>query len=319
MKKFALITVFIVVGIIVLVSLGRVKNEPGDYTFSLVYEGRTRAYLVHVPPSYDSASKMGVVFNLHGGGTTGLQQRYLSRFNGVADTLGFIVVYPEGVEKQWNDGRSGIDSVAHRENIDDVGFILAVLTEIRKTFSIDSAKVFAAGISNGAQMTNRLACERADIFAGIATVAGSFSEDLAKICRPSQPISVLLMNGTSDPLLPYQGGSGGGELAGYRGEGLSVADTIAFWAENNGCSVTPRVEKLPNTAPSDGTTVEHITYGCLEGVGLELYKIIGGGHTWPGNNPAKEYIESIEKVFGKTTLDINGSEIIGAFFVAHHR
>ena len=238
----------------------------------------------------------------------------LSNFNREADRVGYLVVYPEGIDHHWNDGRGVNDYRAHRENIDDVGFLTQLVTHLTGRYSVDRTRVYATGASNGGLMSNRLGCERAEVFAAIAPVIGSMAAPIAAHCRPSRPLPVLMINGTDDQLVPWNGDAvrfGKREL----GKILSIPALTRFWAGHNGCAPQPQVEMLPDADPHDGTRVRRHRYtGCRESASVELYEVQGGGHTWP---MGLKYLP--EALIGRTSQDIDASRVIVDFFAAHRR
>lgn len=141
------------------------------------FGGLTRSYRLHVPPAEPS----GLVISLHGGGGTGAGQEALTDFDAVADAADLLVVYPDGYDKSWADGRGA--SPADRRHLDDVGFLVALAAKLVHDFDIAPGHVFATGMSNGGFMSNRLACDRADIFAAVAPVAGTLGVGVT--CNPS--------------------------------------------------------------------------------------------------------------------------------------
>jgi len=280
---------------------------------SVAYDGLERTYSLYVPSTYDETRPVPLVVALHGGGGTGQKMIELTvDLNDLADEAGFIVVYPDGVEKHWNDGREIQTRRASADDIDDVGFVAALIEDLSESYAIDPSRVYALGISNGGMMSYRLACELPETFAAIAAVTASMSEELAASCNPSQPTSVLVMNGDKDPLVPWDGGTirfGRREF----GEVISTADTVAFWAVKNDCSPAPTITWEVDVEPQDGTRVRTEVYGqCSDRTGVALYAVEGGGHTWPGG---LQYLP--ERVIGKTSRDINGNETIWQFFEEH--
>jgi polyhydroxybutyrate depolymerase len=176
-------------------------------TRSIIFAGLERTYRIHMPPSYDKSTPLPLLIALHGGGGSGekMEELTLRGFNRLSDKEGFIVVYPDGIEKHWNDGRENVKYRAHREKIDDVGFISALIDYLVKQYNIDIKQVYATGISNGAMMSFRLGCELSEKIAAIAPVAGSMPENLPTRCSPSRSISVLIISNTEDPLVPWGG------------------------------------------------------------------------------------------------------------------
>lgn len=282
-----------------------------DYSASIVCGGLERTYSVHISSSYDQSRPTPLVIVLHGGGGTGQGMPKLTGFNAVADKENFVIVYPDGFEKHWNDGR-GVQWQAQVENVDDVSFISALIDRLSDELNINARRVYVTGISNGGMMSHRLGCELSQRIAAISPVASNIPVNMASVWAPSRPVPVLIINGTDDPLVPWAGGDihfGKIKL----GEVLSVADTVKFWVEKDQCSSSPAVTQLPGKDPSDGTEVlKEIYGGCRDGVEVVLYAIEGGGHTWPGG---LQYLP--ESVIGRTSREFNASEVIWQFFKEH--
>lgn len=283
-----------------------------NYSDSILIKGLYRSFMVHLPISYDKNLKWPLVIALHGGGGSGGGMGALTDFNSLADRQGFIVAYPEGYEKNWNDGRNEKSIKAQAANIDDVYFISSLIEYLVKDLGVDSKRVYVTGISNGAIMSHRLGCELSDRIAAIAPVAGNIPQKMANIWSPSRPVSILIINGTEDALVPY----GGGDvsfLSLKRGKVLSVADTVKFWVNSNGCQGNPDTFTLPHLNPQESTSTVVYKYpGCRNGSEVILYEVNGGGHTWPGG---LQYMP--ENMIGKTSRDFNATEIIWEFFKKH--
>jgi polyhydroxybutyrate depolymerase len=277
------------------------RDAPGGLTFG----GLQRTYLVHAPAGL--ANPTGLVLNLHGAGATGGEQAAITNFNAVADQHGFVVVYPDGLDRSWADGRGA--PAPDRQGVDDVGFLVALVDQVTQDYRIDRSRVFATGMSAGAFMATRLACERADVVAAIAPVAGTLASALP--CAPSRPVSVLQVHGTADPVVPY----GGGVMVGRGG----VSDIVAApamaerWRALDGCPA-PAVSDGPVDG-GDGTRVERVaTSGCAGGTEVDFVRIDGGGHTWPAGRfslPAASV--------GPTTRAFDASQASGQFFALHGR
>jgi len=310
MESKNLLLVITVVFSALFISSSKEKTNLEEYT--LEWEGRERTYYVHLPPEHKRTTKMPIVFNLHGGGGTAKKTPKMAfgAFERLADRDGFIVVYPQGVRKQWNDGRKGDISFAHKKNIDDVGFITQIVNVLNANYSIDNNKIFTVGMSNGGFMSTRLLCERPDIFRGGAILTAQIVDHLEGQCQPSQGVAVMVMNGTDDIIVPYYGG----EIKPFkwskpRGIAISTDDYVAMWQDRNDCKIKAETQQLPDNR-DDGTTVEVTKYSdCKERGALELYTINGGGHTWPGG---WQYLG--ERLVGKTSRDINACHIIWDFF-----
>jgi polyhydroxybutyrate depolymerase len=268
------------------------------------FGGVVRAYSLHVPAGVQHPS--GLVVNLHAAGATGQEQAALTHYDAVSDAHGFAVVYPDGVDLSWADGRGA--SQPDRQGIDDVGFITALVDKLVAEFGINPGRVFATGLSAGAFMANRLACDRADLFAAIAPVAGTLGVNVA--CNPSRPVSVLETHGTADPIVPY----GGGTMTGRGGASdiLAAPAMMDRWRQVDGCQDIPAQEVLPG---GDGTETHRSTYSaCSAGTAVVFMRVDGGGHTWPG---APEFLSA--QIVGSTTHAFDASEATWQFFNAHAR
>jgi len=288
-------------------------DRTGDYSGSIFWDGVNRTYIVHIPSSYGNYSEHPLVILLHGGGGTadGLEQLTLGGFNRLSDENGFIVVYPNGtkfpgemIKTRWNDGRDENFSKA-----DDVGFLSALIDLINEKWNI--SKVYVAGISNGAHMAMRLVREIGYKISAVAVVAYSMPEKFANISISNKPISILVITGTKDPIIPWDGGETP-DPYGVRklGKVLSVPDTIKLFVSYNHCSSTPNITWLPDKDPKDGTRVWREYYGNgLNGTEVILYGVENGGHTWPNG---WQYLP--EWFIGKTSKDIDANEVIWKFF-----
>lgn len=269
------------------------------------FGGMIRTYQLHLPPGPDKPA--GLVVNLHAAGLTGADQAALTHYDSVADAHGFAVVYPDGIDRSWADGRGA--SVPDRQGVDDVGFITTLVDRLVTDFAIPRDRVFATGLSAGAFMANRLACDRADLFSAIAPVAGTLGANVG--CRPSQPVSVLAMYGTADPIVPF----GGGVMNGRGGSStvLSAAELVDRWRGLDGCTNNPVPETLP--AVGDGTTTERLTYGpCAAGTDVVFMRVVNGGHTWPG---APEVLPAQQ--VGLPIRGFDASQLSMQFFETHER
>lgn len=294
------------------------ESDHSRSTQSLMVGGVERTYLLHLPGRYDKAKPAPLVIVLHGGGGTAERMIRLTGagLNGVAEREGFLVAYPNGIDKRWNDGRSKEETGwrTHRENADDVGFISALIDELVETRNVDPRRVYVTGVSNGGQMAHRLACELADKIAAIAPVIAQMPAHFAPRCKPARPVSVLMMPGTDDPLIPWEGGTIRFGRQTF-GKALSVPETVKFWTRHNACPETPEVSSEPDRDPADGTRVRKEAYsGCRDGTDVVLYAIEGGGHTWPGG---RQYLP--EALVGKMSRDIDAAEVIWEFFKKRRR
>jgi len=287
---------------------------------SFVHDNLDRTYHIHIPSLNNESRQLPLVIALHGRGGTGELMAIVTRkeFDKLADRDGFFVVYPDGVELNWNDGRMDEEANdrAHRENIDDVGFISALIDTMINDYNIDPERVYITGISNGAIMSYRLACELSHKIAAIAPVDGNIPHMLYNECNPARPVSLLAINNVNDPLVPYEGGNIYSSIRKINlGKVLSVNESIGFWVKRNHCSPDPVVTEEPDVDPDDGTRVTRKEYtDGIDGTEVVLFSVKGGGHTWPGGF---QYLPVW--IVGKTCRDFNASQVIWYFFKNHSR
>lgn len=305
---------------------------PLDETFQ-VPGWRDRDYLLHLPPGYDGSAETPVVLAFHGGGgkkeglnptsCRGGEEGAETCLLSVADAHGFIVVAPDGVDargvrgRSWNagggeDGYRCVGGRACEDQSDDVAYVDALLDELDRALLVDADRIYATGISNGAAMSHRLACERAEVFAAIAPVAGANQAQAWPGCAPTRPVPVLHVHGTEDPCWGYDGTISESLCETDDGRRfMDVETSMAGWRERNGCVGTTE-EALPDVA-SDGTSVTRVSgEGCQ--ADTVLLRVDGGGHTWPDG---WQYLS--EERIGRVSQDIEGSQEIWAFFEAHPR
>lgn len=252
------------------------QTQPAGTTeHVLTVDGRERHYRAYTPAG--GSGRRPVVVFLHGGGGTGELFARVSKMNSVADEGGFVVVYPDGSGRlgdrllTWNAGHCC--AYAKDQNIDDVAFVGALIDDVTKR--LGTGDVFVTGFSNGAMMTYRLGCELADRIRAVAVVSGAMNLDS---CAPARTLPVLIMHGTADTAVPYDGGPSSSEFpTAGTWTNRSVRYAVDFWTEHNGCTGTP-------TTSRDGAVERH-TYACEKDV--VLYAIDGGGHGWPGGGKAR--------------------------------
>lgn len=288
----------------------------GDSRQSMSFEGRERTWIVHVPNGFARVGSdplaMPLLVVLHGGGGNAAQMPKFTGFSEISDRNGFVVAYPDGVGHNWNDGRDSDFSQAHALQVNDVGFVSALIDQTSKQISIDSSRIYATGISNGAMMSLRLACDLGNRIAAIGAVAGSGPEDFMERCKPSRAVSILMINGTTDPLVPYEGGPVASQT-GERGSVWPVRRTVSFWVAANRCVNELTPEALVDLDAGDGSAIERrIWSGCSASTSVELLTVVGGGHTYPGRI---QYLPEI--VIGPTNRDIDASAYIWDFLRNH--
>lgn len=293
----------------------KIPEDPNTFVREFLFNGLNRTYKIHIPPSLPEGFSPALVFALHGGlGTGDGMERSLTLggFNSLSDENNFIVVYPDGIERNWNDGRKNTSDPAHEQNIDDVGFLNALIENLTIEFNADPNRVYFTGISNGAMMSYRLALEIPEKIAAIAPVAGAIPIDILPEEPSSIPLSVCVISGTTDPLVPWDGGTVGFKRK-PRGIVISVPDSVMHWVNNNNCNNTPETVLLPDNSPTDGTRVYlHKYSNGNNNSEVFLYEIKDGGHTWPGGY---QYLSKM--LVGVTCRDIDANEVIWDFFNNH--
>lgn len=269
---------------------------------SIEVSGLKRTYEIHLPRASNNPPSLLFVF--HGGGGSGAQIARSISINGLADEHNVIVVYPDGIDKHWNDGRRSTASA-----VDDELFVSTLIQQLSAQYAINRNQIFAAGISNGALFSQRLACDLSDKIAAVASVAGLMPVELAPACHPSQPVSVLILQGDEDPYMPINGGAGwaGPKGKGLGGHVLSAQDTLAFWAKLENCTGEYKTERGPITL--------HSYRQCDAQKSVGLYIIGGGGHTWPGSTQPKMILNMMK--LGNISLALNANNTIMTFFLEH--
>ncbi len=271
--------------------------------------GAARTCLVHVPlHKRSAAAPLVIVFHGGGGTVKGVIKLTKQRFNELSDTAGFYVAYPSGLGKSWNDFRDDSKAYAHEHGIDDAGFIASLIDRLAAEYPIDTGRVFAAGISNGGLMSYRLACSVPAV-RGIAVVAATHPAGQENKCIPSKPVSVMIINGTEDPIMPYDGGEIT-LLGTKRGRVISTDETVRYWVRVNKCRGGGEEKLLTDADPGDRTRVKRISYdNCDSGCRVVLYRVEGGGHTWPGG-----WHYMFSGFIGHTSGDFNACDAIWDFF-----
>lgn len=303
LRQWILLSVLLIV-----LSSASAQQEFRSETQTIDHNGNERTYLLHVPSTYDGETAVPVVFMLHGRGSTGEEMGFSTDMSRIAGEEGFIVVYPDGVDAEWNYFQSiGYEN----DETDDVGFIHALVEEIASTYNVDRERIYAAGLSNGGFMSYRLACEPDSPFAAYAAVAATAYSGLASLCDLTNPVPVLFMHGTADEIVPWDGASEdiSSEETFYRS--YSATDNFAFWATHNRCSTDVESTRIEPRGDSPGTSVMIIdAQDCATDSAVKFYTIINGGHTWPGTIWEGAPVD----VVGLVNLDISADEEIWTFF-----
>lgn len=261
-------------------------------TVNLSHEGLDRSYILYVPASYTGDEAVPLVFNFHGYTSNAEQQLFYGDFRPIAEEEGFIVVHPQGTvdgvgAQHFNVGWGG-------STVDDVSFTGAMIDDISASYNINQKRIYSTGMSNGGFMSYELACKLSDRIAAIASVTGSMSPFTFNNCNANRPVPVLEIHGTADGTVPYTGGS----------VALAIPDVIDYWVDQNKCG-EPNINMIDNPTIDDVQYVEHFVYpNGDEGVNVELMRVVGGTHTWPGT-----LLD-----LGGTNYDIDASAEVWKFF-----
>jgi polyhydroxybutyrate depolymerase len=270
---------------------------PGTTERQLVVGGVARRYLLHAGGPARPGRALVLVLHGWGGSAAAMERRTKGTFDALAERDGAVVVYPEalGDPRRWNDGwyMPGAQP-------DDVAFLAALVDTAVAQLGVDRRRVFAAGLSNGAGMVYRLACERPQLVAAVAPVSGTMPPDLVRACARGAPVSIIGMHGTEDPVVPFD---------------AQVRDGVSAWTARDRCPAQPRSARLPDADPSDGTETRVDTFGpCADGTEVAFYTIEGGGHAWPGGASPLRF-----RPRGRTPRDFDAGASIWEFFQRHAR
>ena len=283
-------------------------NAQQNISDSLQHQNYQRQYIVHLPPGFNSNSSLPLVMVLHGGSGNYKSVQGFTQMNFVSNQNDFLAVYPQGIGNappgySWGDGRN---TTADQAGIDDVGFISKLIDTLYANFNIDTNKVYLCGFSNGGFMTQRLACETPGLFAAIGGLGCSIDTNLIQTCNPNQGVPMAYFSGTADPEVPYNGGAMNNPTVTPI---VSVDTAVQFWVNNNNCQTAEPVVNIPDNVPDDSSTVELYKYtDCDCDADFYFYKIINGGHTWPGV-PITQFPQ-----LGNTNEDIHASYLLWNFF-----
>ncbi len=285
---------------------------PGDHQDSFKFGGLVRTFIVHVPTGLRAGAKVPVVIMLHGAGGSGAGASEQTGWSREADAGGFIVAYPDGTPpdpdqpasfrrnpRLWNDGRKA--GGFGRGNVDDVGFISALIDYLEKNYAADPDRIYLTGFSNGAAMTLRAGVELSGRLAAIAPVSEQLWYDGRTLAAP---VPMLFIVGDQDPMNPIVGGEV--KLWGPAQYHPPIAQTIAAWRTMLGCGGDGQV------ARDNGGVKEIVWDKCSKGGEVEFYTIAGMGHVWPGG------VSHLPARFvGPSSNALDATKIIWEFFKSH--
>jgi len=274
---------------------------------------KNRSYEITIPDG-DTTKPAPTVFVLHGGGGTGKKLRQHFDFTRLAAEAGVVLVYPDGLDGHWNDGREDGRNVFKNEIPDDVIFLSALASDLAKRGISQEGQFYVVGVSNGGMMTQRLLCEASETFAAGASIIAGLPASLEN-CTPSKPRPILLINGDADPLMPWKGGGVG--FRGVRGLVLSGPDTYAHWQNVNGCAKAFETIAMPNKNDSDKTRPVKYSAKCKQAT--EMIHIKRGGHNIPmpvsAHRPKSGKYKRRKRWLGRYNHDFDSRTEIWQFFI----
>ncbi|WP_223306054.1 PHB depolymerase family esterase [Massilia sp. NR 4-1] len=267
---------------------------------SLTHQDVKRKYIVYTPAAYATAPErqFALVLNFAGGGMTAAEQMLYTQMNRTAERHGFIVAYPQGIRNDWNVGFG----MPYKEGTDDIGFVRAMLAAMQRDYRIDPRRVYATGLSRGGFFSLRLAAEMPQQFAAVASVGAPLPEPVREHHQQRLPVGVMLVQGTSDSVVSYEGKAGS-----Y----LSAPATLDYWLKVNAMDQSPARTRQLQPAAGDPTAAS-ITEHVHGGKRVSLVTIKDGGHTWPGADSF-----NIGLPIGRTSKALDANELIWEFF-RHH-
>lgn len=271
---------------------------------TLMIDGRTRSYLVHAPASRDEQTPVPLVIVFHGGGGNAKGALRMSEMSVKADEEGFIAVYPDGTGRgrflTWNTYNCCGYALTHQ--VDDAGFIRAMIEQLKKDYAIDSRRIYATGLSNGGMMAYKMGLELSDIFAAVAPIAGAMNTDEPKA---GHPVSVVIFHGTEDKHVRYEGGKPYQQADRHPRVDKSVRYALDFWARHDRCPAPSSVER-------SGNVEVEIYSDCEGGSAVALYTIHGQGHSWPGGRQGIRYGN-----VDPPTDELHATDVLWEFFESH--
>jgi polyhydroxybutyrate depolymerase len=275
---------------------------------SFVQDNLNREFLLYRPRGLeDTNAPRPLVLVIHGGAGTarGMVRITKSRWNALADQHGFYVVYPQGIDKIWDFGEGTVSSRL-TQKVDDLAYFRSVISATSATVNIDSNRVFATGLSRGAQASFFLACNLPNQIRAVMPVATNLPEYMVNECQSGPPVGMALITGTADPQVPYNGGTIT-VLGQRRDVVLSSEQTLDLWQHRNGCGSTPQTQNI-DVRRNDGVSVTLRNWSCSRAP-VRHYAVQGGGHTWPSG---RQFLPV--RIVGPVSRDIDAANEGWAFF-----
>ncbi len=299
MKKQLLISVF---GIITTTGL---FAQTGTLIPGSIMHDVTRTYQVYIPSSYNPSIKVPLLINLHATGMQAADMLSLADFRPIADTANFIIVLPDGKPVPQMGGWWGWDIFPTTSGFDDLGFLSRLIDTLSARYNIDAGRIYSTGHSAGAIMSYKLACMLSSKICAIAPVSGFIFPYLINDCKPMHPTPVMEIHGTADPVRTWEG-------VGPVTPAVHVDTMINYWVKFNACSPVPVYDSVPDINKSDNCWAKRYRYtNGTSGSTVVFYKIMNGGHSWPGS--------AVYQSYGNTNMDINACAEIWRFLSAQRQ
>src|ERR1017187_6564605 len=276
--------------------------------------GVTRTYILYVPLKYDTlhaTTSVPLIFNFHGLGSTSAQQEMLGDFRKISDSANFIIVHPQGLSGTYTLNQKGFSVFfGLAQSQADVDFTSNLIDTLKAQYNINMNRIYSTGISNGGFMSYEMACQLSGRFAAIATVAGSMVTAQLSVCNAIHPTPLMEIHGLADSTVEYDGTGG---LLPASVPYTHIDSLMKHWVKFNHCNPIPTSingingDTLPDISTTDGCRAVHYVWsGGTNSSSVELYKIIGGGHQWPG--------ASVSTGLGNQDKDFSASKEIWRFF-----
>jgi polyhydroxybutyrate depolymerase len=274
-------------------------------TLTLRVSGHLRTVIVHIPRDSSDTTPLALVLNLHGSGSTALEQEEFTKMNVTSNHDDFIVAYPQGLIPDgtgydWNI--PGVPLIGGRpvpkNSASDVAFLTSLVGILEQRYCINPREVYATGFSGGAREASQLACDESTIFAAVAPVSGLRRPSP---CPATRAVPVIAFHGSADPVDPFAG-------HGQAYWTYSVPTAAMYWAEQDRCS-----SRATTSTPASGVTLTTYTK-CADGATVELYELLGEGHEWPGGPTMPA---SLTTLLGPQSDAVSANALMWSFFVAH--
>ena len=254
---------------------------PIDASEQFTNQNQQRTYALHTPAIANQA--LPLVIALHGSQESGQQMSAKTGLNQLADQAGFVVAYPDGLKQKWNVSGKAIE--------DNVVFVHALIDRVQKIRNIDPTRIYVVGLSNGGILAQKIACTDPSKIAAIATVAASLPQQYEATCQTKTPVSLLMINGTADPIVPWQGGQPPQVHVGRDLSLPSIPEVVNFWHQHNACTAEPSLTQLNEKVQISSNT------HCQNDTEVSLITLNGAGHIWAGGSGKSQFLDATQAVW----------------------